>query len=72
MLTNTDKIISVILSKIRTERVLKKMSQDRLSKKLGISQNAYSKIESGGTVLTVSRLVEIAEILNIDVSLLFS
>jgi len=35
--------------------------------KLGISQNAYSKIESGHTNFTVKRLYEIAHILETNI-----
>ena len=44
----------------------RKITQDFIANKLGISQTAYSKIESNQTQLTVDRLKEIAGILEIS------
>lgn len=52
--------------KIRIHRVIKNYSQEYMSWCLGISQAAYSQIESGQTKVTVDRVYEIAEILEIS------
>ncbi len=54
-------------TKIRKIRVDHDLTQDYLAEKLGISQNAFSKIERGETDPTYSTLVRIAEILETDV-----
>ena len=51
---------------IRKIRAQKNYTQDYLAAKLSISQNAYSKIELGYSKLTLSRLFEIASILEVD------
>lgn len=51
---------------IRRIRESKDYTQDYLAVKLNISQNAYSKIELGYTKITVERLFQIAQILEVD------
>ncbi len=59
-----------ILKKLRLARNEKGYSQEYMAGKLGISQKAYSKLEKSQTKLTVSRLNEIAGILELDLNLL--
>ncbi len=51
---------------IRKVRELKGYTQDFMASKLGISQKAYSNIETNKTQLDTDRLVEIAEVLEIN------
>jgi transcriptional regulator with XRE-family HTH domain len=55
-----------IVSNIRKIREFRNYTQDYLAAKLKISQNAYSKIELGYSNITLNRLIEIAEILEIE------
>jgi transcriptional regulator with XRE-family HTH domain len=57
-----------IVSNIRKVREYRNYTQDYLAAKLRISQNAYSKIELGYSNITLNRLVEITEILEIDLA----
>jgi transcriptional regulator with XRE-family HTH domain len=59
--------IKAIAAAIRKRRVEKNYTQEYLAYKLNISQNAYSKIELCYTKITVERLFQIAEILEIAV-----
>jgi transcriptional regulator with XRE-family HTH domain len=59
------KIRSVALN-IRKIREYKDYTQEYLAMKLGISQNAYSKIELAYTRITLERLIQIAQILEVD------
>lgn len=52
--------------KIREKREEKKWSQEYMATQLGLSPNGYAKIERGETRLTVQRLIELAEILEMD------
>jgi transcriptional regulator with XRE-family HTH domain len=52
--------------KIRIQRLTKKYSQEYMAFMLDISQAAYSKIERDETELTIKRIYEIAEILEIN------
>lgn len=52
-------------TKIKFIRENKKITQESIAKLLGISQTAYSKIESNQTQITVERLKEIASILEV-------
>ena len=63
--TQTD--IRTITNKIRLRRQTLNYTQAYVAGKLGISQNAYSKIESGQTSFTVKRLYEVASILDANV-----
>lgn len=51
--------------KIRKIRYLKGLSQEYLATKCGISQNSLSKIELGETKLSIERLTQIANILEL-------
>lgn len=53
---------------IRKRREDLNYTQEYLAAKLNISQNAYSKIELGYTKITVERLFQIADILDIDLT----
>jgi transcriptional regulator with XRE-family HTH domain len=61
--------VSDRLKKIRVE---KNISQDFLSKKLGFTQKAYSKIENNETKLNVEVLQRISEILEVPVESFFN
>jgi len=52
--------------KIRIQRLTRNYSQEYMAWSLNISQAAYSNIERGETDITVTRIFEIAEILEIS------
>ncbi|MCQ6957630.1 helix-turn-helix domain-containing protein [Mucilaginibacter aquariorum] len=52
--------------KIRIQRLTKNFSQEYMSFMLDISQAAYSNLERNETELTIRRIYEIAEILEIS------
>lgn len=54
------------ITKLRLLREAKNWNQEQVAEKLGVSQNAYSKIESGQTRLTVDRVNELAVIFEVD------
>jgi len=60
-------LLQDIARNIKEARLLRNYSQDYLGRSLGISQNAYSKIELGKTEVTVTRLSLIAELLEVNV-----
>jgi transcriptional regulator with XRE-family HTH domain len=52
--------------KIRIQRLTKNYSQEYMAFALGISQAAYSKLERGETEISLNRIFEIGEILEIS------
>jgi transcriptional regulator with XRE-family HTH domain len=58
--------VKAIAATIRKKREAKNYTQEYLAYKLNISQNAYSKIELGYTKITVERLFQIADVLEIN------
>jgi transcriptional regulator with XRE-family HTH domain len=68
MRTASDLKANEIVSNIRKLRELRNYTQDYLAAKLRISQNAYSKIELGYSSVTLSRLIQISEILEVDLA----
>lgn len=54
--------------KIRAIRTQQKISQEKMAERLDLTPQAYSKIESGKTKLSLDRIQQIAQILNIDVT----
>ena len=66
----SDQLLSrtkIVAGNIRKIREFRNYTQDYLAAKLGISQNAYSKIELGYSKLTLERLFQIAAILEVEV-----
>ncbi|MCJ8210538.1 helix-turn-helix domain-containing protein [Mucilaginibacter sp. RS28] len=59
--------IKSVASNIRRVREGKGYTQEYLAMKLGISQNAYSKIELGYTKITLERLFQVAQLLETNV-----
>ena len=51
--------------KIRIVRKMTDLSQLNLANELGITQQAYQKLEQGKTIMTETRLTEIAKILDV-------
>ena len=66
MKTLSDLKTRAIVANIRKIREFRNYTQDYLAVKLHISQNAYSKIELGYSSITLSRLIQVAEILEVD------
>lgn len=58
--------IKALAAVIRKRREERNYTQEYLAYKLNISQNAYSKIELGYTKITVERLFQIAEVLEMS------
>ena len=56
-----------IMNKIRKIREKKGYSQEYMQEKLNMSQAAYSNLEANKTKLTVEKLLEISEILEVPV-----
>jgi transcriptional regulator with XRE-family HTH domain len=57
---------------IKRFRDLRKYSQEYMAAQLNINQSSYAKIEKGDTKITVHRLKQIAEVLDVDMSLLLN
>lgn len=68
MLLQLCSVIDHIRSQIKKRRVEKKLTQSDVALDLGITPGAYSKIESGPTEISVKKLIEIASILEVDIS----
>lgn len=58
--------------KLRVYREFRNYSQEYIAEKLGITQNAYSRIETNQTRITAERLRQIGEILSIPLACLLS
>lgn len=61
-----------VISKIKRYREAKNFTQSYIAEQLNISQNTYSKIESGTIKLTVDRFKHISDLLNVPVEDLLS
>ena len=60
--------IGTRIRKIREERGIK---QEFIANEMGITQSSYGRIEKDDNRLTAVKLIKIAEILNVSVSVLF-
>lgn len=63
---------ALIGKQIRKIRLEKELSQENVATDLGISKGAFSKIENGTTNVPISRLLQIATVLEVDVSAFFA
>ncbi|QXV66946.1 helix-turn-helix transcriptional regulator [Mucilaginibacter achroorhodeus] len=68
MKNNIKNRVSEIITNIRLARERLNYTQDYLAMRMNVSQNAYSKIELGYSKLTLARLMEICNILEIPLS----
>lgn len=59
------------LEQIRTARECKNYSQETMAEKLNITTGGYSKLERGESKMSVDKLIEIAKVLEIELSDLF-
>lgn len=59
--------MTTIRDRIKKHREQKNYTQEYMAAELKISQNTYSKIESGNIKLTTDRLQEIADILELPI-----
>lgn len=64
--------MSVIARNIKQIRELKDFTQEYMSRELGLSQPAYAKIEQGLIILKIDRLLQIADILDVNISILLN
>ena len=70
---NNSKIeIKEIRERIKTVRIEKGYSQDYMADMLNISQNAYHKLEKGHTRIHLEKFIDIAKVLEVEVSDLFN
>lgn len=60
------------LENIRLLRKQRNLTSEDMCERLCISQSAYSRMETGQTVLSVERLARIAEVLQVDLPFLLS
>lgn len=52
---------------LRSARLMRNYSQEYMALQLKISQNAYSKMEVGKTLITVEAIYKISDILEVDI-----
>ena len=56
--------------KIKSERLRKNLSQERLAELTNISRNSVSLIETGKINPTILKVIDIARVLDVDVNIL--
>lgn len=61
----------IIVDNIRKIRELKNISREYMASKLHISETQYGKIERNETDITIKRIIEIADILEVPYSKIF-
>jgi transcriptional regulator with XRE-family HTH domain len=69
---NSKIIVKEIRERIKTVRIEKGYSQDYMADMLNISQNAYHKLEKGHTRIHLEKFIDIANVLEVEVSDLFN
>lgn len=59
--------IEVILQKIRETRKAKGLNQSDMALKLGVTQTMYSNYENGKSEMTLTKFLNVVEILGLDI-----
>ena len=57
-----------IAENIKNLRELKKVTREEMAEELSMSLSGYSKIERGEVDLTISKIIKISEVLQVDLS----
>lgn len=63
-----DKLISTAIQNIKKFRELKDITREQMAADLNLSLSGYSKLERGEIEITLKRLCEIADVLNVELS----
>lgn len=66
--SNKDQLLKTAIGNIKKFRELKEITREQMASDLGLSVSGYAKLERGEIDVTLSRLHDIAEILQISVS----
>ncbi|OFY94534.1 MAG: hypothetical protein A3K10_08840 [Bacteroidetes bacterium RIFCSPLOWO2_12_FULL_31_6] len=69
--TKINELTTSIVSKIKEKRKLQGLSHENMANELKISPSAYNKIERRETKLTVERLLQIQQILDVSLTEFF-
>lgn len=72
MQNQPEQATKAVIKNIKKMRIRKRYTQLYMSGKLGISQNAYSKIELGYSKLTLVKFFKIAKILGVRATYLIN
>ena len=67
-MSTTQQIVEEIRERIKRIRLEKGYSQDYMADMLNISQNAYHKLEKGYSRIHLQKFIDIAKILEIELS----
>jgi transcriptional regulator with XRE-family HTH domain len=63
-----EQFIEIITSNLKKFRELKNITREQMASDLDLSVSGYSKLERGEVEITLKRLCEIAEVLDVEVS----
>jgi transcriptional regulator with XRE-family HTH domain len=69
---NIEKRIAAVIQNIKKFRELKDITREQIASDLNMSVSGYSKIERGEIELTLNRICEISEILDVELSQLLN
>lgn len=72
METERTEVLSIIGQNIKSARLLKGLTQEVLSEKISKSTNFVSLIERGSCGCSLTTLVDICNVLEVDVSIIFN
>lgn len=70
--TDTSQLASVVGRAIARQRIAAELTQEQVAERLGIGNEAVSRIERGIVMPTVARLAELADIFQCDLPVLLT
>ncbi len=69
---NTKELLKKFGKNVKIERVRKDLTQDQLAEIMDVSQNYVSKIESGLQNMSLGKVLELSEYLDVDIETLLN
>ncbi len=67
---NRKELLKKLGINVKIVRIKKELTQEKLAEKMGVSQNYIASIECGKANMSIAKILELADYLEVDISML--
>jgi len=67
---NRKELLKKLGINVKIVRIKKELTQEKLAEKIGVSQNYIASIECGKANMSIAKILELADYLEVDISML--
>lgn len=67
---NRKELLKKLGINVKIVRIKKELTQEKLAEKMGVSQNYIASIECGKANMSIAKILELANYLEVDISML--